>query len=680
MDENLGAPATPQRPPAIDPTRSAPGEHRELLVTIGVATLFAILMMAQERQLLMDVSDGGILPYLSWRALVPLAVIAFSVLLPVRSRFAFLGASGALWALVVVGDAFYFRFFGSVTSLASTGSVHQLWDVRESVAELARVSDLLYVTFFGCLMMVAALPRRLLVGEKGASRIHHRLVASVILASVVGLMSVAAWYTPIYEDTHHIGRDKWVLPADHWGSRFSHATYAATFGLYNYHLNDLIDSMELGRDEAPLTDAQIAALDEVVADKQALNTIDTPFSGIAAGRRVVVIQLEAIMHWLIGIEVDGTPAMPFLTKLASQGLSWDYVMDVTAMGRTSDAEFAVMTGLLPDTTRPNSFAHPDRAPRYLPRTLKNLGYRTASYHGYKKSFWNRSYTHPVYGIDEMYFDESYDAKQILGLGVPDGVVYDFLLDRIEQEAEEGDPSFSFVISLSSHHPFVYTPAEYNQLFPSMTLENGWGLMGPYLRSARFTDDALAGFFEGMRKRGLLEDTLFVIYGDHDMGALHTEKTLPQVGPLAYTVAEDRVPFVVVIPGEEDRIARYGAEYTDATGGLHDVFPTILHLLGEPVPSGILGTNLLVPDRYRDPVPLPVYLGDVLFAHRHAIHGSRGSGPIDPSDPDSRKEPDNVPSLRDGVRDQFIVRDLLDHPEYWKREELKINLVDSSRGF
>jgi len=46
-------------------------------------------------------------------------------------------------------------------------------------------------------------------------------------------------------------------------------------------------------------------------------------------------------------------------------------------------------------------------------------------------------------------------------------------------------------------------------------------------------------------------------------------------------------------GHEDLVAQHRDEYTDATAGLHDTFPTLLHLLGERVPLGVLGTNLLV---------------------------------------------------------------------------------------
>lgn len=635
-------------------------QTREFRVSLAVALIYSVLMIAQEHLFLSSMSEDGTVPYPMWLLLWPLGTLAIAVLMPIRIRLAFLGLIGLFWSLVVIGDAAYYRFFGSITSLVSAGSAHQLLDVRDSVFGLLGPSDLCFPAAFGMLGMTALLPSRVLLGDRGPSSFALRNRASLVALGMFVVVGLGARFTPIYEDTHHIARDKWVLPSEHWGSQFAFTTYATTFGLYNYHLRDVIAALD-GGPRTEMTPAHWAAIGQVLDHKRRLNEIPTPFHGIARGRRVVFVQLEAITHWLLDLEVDGEPVMPFLSEMARSGLSWDFVMDVTFIGRTSDAEFAVMTGLPPDTSRPNSFVHADRASAYLPRALIDLGYSTASYHGYRKSFWNRAYTHPVYGFQKMYFDKALGSTERLGLGVPDQIVYDFLIEKLE---EESALSFSFVISLTSHHPYVYTPSPYDRLFPSLDPANGWGLLGPYLRSARYADDALSRFFREMERRGLAEDTVFVFYGDHDMGTIATGKTLPQMSRFAYTVAEDRVPVVIVIPGAEALIATHRAAHTDATAGLQDLFPTLLHLLGAPVPNGLMSTNLLVPDALRDPLPLPPHGAEIHFAHRHAVHTSHGWGPIGPTPGGEKMPSKQIPTIADGLRDQLMTRDLLDHPHHW----------------
>lgn len=666
--EQLDAGSVDRRHDGARPNR------RELWVSLVVVTLFTVMMIVQERMLLSSMAEDGQVPYMMWQMLWPLAAISVASFMPIRLRIAFLGSVGLFWSLVVIGDLAYYRFFGSVTSLVSAGSAHQLVDVRDSVLGILKAKDAIFPIAFLVLVCSALLPKQILLGAGAPAPFAYRMRAFGWAAGLLVVMAIAARFTPIYEDTHHIGREKWISPAEHWGSKYSFTTYATTFGLYNYHVNDLYRAIDTGRPRTQLTPQHYAVIDQVMEHKRQLNALETPFVGAAHGRRIVFVQLEAITHWVLDLEVDGEPVMPFLSAMARKGLSWDFLMDVTSIGRTSDAEFAVMTGLLPDTSRPNSFTHADRANAYLPWTLRKLGYRTSSYHGYKKSFWNRSYTHPVYGFQNMYFDKVYAGSKSLGLGAPDEIVYDYLIERL---AKEPQLSFSFLITLTSHHPFVYTPQEYNGLFPSLGPDDGWGLLGPYLRSARYADEALARFFGQMEARGLAKDTVFVFYGDHDMGYLATDKTLPQMSKLTYTVAEERVPFVILMPGQEALIAEHRAAHTDATASLEDVFPTLMHLLGEPVPRGVMGTNLLVPDALRDPVPLPERGADVLFAYRHSIHSSRGSGPIDPRLGAEKRVASQVPSLVDGIRDQLIVRDLLDHPDYWQTSLERSTLVAKS---
>ena len=64
-----------------------------------------------------------------------------------------------------------------------------------------------------------------------------------------------------------------------------------------------------------------------------------------------------------------------------------------------------------------------------------------------RSFWDRAYNHPVYGFQEMHFEEVYPPDQSLGLGSPDPVVYDYFVDKLAAEPDTN--TFSLVISLSS---------------------------------------------------------------------------------------------------------------------------------------------------------------------------------------------------------------------------------------
>jgi phosphoglycerol transferase MdoB-like AlkP superfamily enzyme len=61
-------------------------------------------------------------------------------------------------------------------------------------------------------------------------------------------------------------------------------------------------------------------------------------------------------------------------------------------------------------------------------------------------------------------------------------------------------------------------------------------------------------------------------------------------------------------------------YANIVGDQHDIFPTILHILGIDIPYGISGTHLFVPNDQRD----PLYLENEVFIYNGIIyHGPTG---------------------------------------------------------
>ena len=110
---------------------------------------------------------------------------------------------------------------------------------------------------------------------------------------------------------------------------------------------------------------------------------------------MIVVQMEAWQHFLLGMRVNGREVLPNLNRLAEGALVWDYIMDVTCRGRTSDAEFAAMTGLYPDCERITGMAYAGNRLVGLPSVLAEVGYGTYSFHGFRKFFWNRSELHSV---------------------------------------------------------------------------------------------------------------------------------------------------------------------------------------------------------------------------------------------------------------------------------------------
>jgi arylsulfatase A-like enzyme len=132
------------------------------------------------------------------------------------------------------------------------------------------------------------------------------------------------------------------------------------------------------------------------------------------------------------------------------------------------------------------------------------------------------------------------------------------------------------LPIAGHHPYESPQAG---PFP----ENDE--LGRYRNALYYGDAALASFLDGLKTRGLYNDTLFAIFGDHGEAFGQHEGNFGH----SFSIYEEnvRVPYLILVPGvitETCRVAR--------PASLIDTAPTILDLLGLPLPITWQGYTLL----------------------------------------------------------------------------------------
>jgi len=130
----------------------------------------------------------------------------------------------------------------------------------------------------------------------------------------------------------------------------------------------------------------------------------------------------------------------------------------------------------------------------------------------------------------------------------------------------------------------------------------------------FTDRAIGRLLAGLTSLGLAERTVVVLFADHgeefgDHGGIAHGHTL--YGELLH------IPLIIRAPG-------FAPRRVSALVRQIDVMPTVLELLGLPVPEDLEGTSL-VPAMRGEPLPdLPV-LGELRQSQRHRFDSlQRGS--------------------------------------------------------
>src|SRR5690606_208344 len=135
---------------------------------------------------------------------------------------------------------------------------------------------------------------------------------------------------------------------------------------------------------APLTPADER---EIAAFFATPRPVQDPSFGLAQGANLLVIQAEALQGWVIGATVEGQEIAPFLNRLRRRALYYSAIVDITAQGMTSDAEYAILNSQYPLGQGAVAFLRAGNSFETLAHALKAAGYATLSAHPFKRGFW-----------------------------------------------------------------------------------------------------------------------------------------------------------------------------------------------------------------------------------------------------------------------------------------------------
>ena len=119
--------------------------------------------------------------------------------------------------------------------------------------------------------------------------------------------------------------------------------------------------------------------------------------------------------------------------------------------------------------------------------------------------------HPSYGFQHSLFEPDFQMTEQIGWGLND---HDFLQQMVPRIEKLPRPFAAWLITLSLHHPFESFP-DAHKVLKLGALEGT--SFGNYLHTMRFFDQALEDFRTALARDGLLDDSVIVVFGDHDAG-------------------------------------------------------------------------------------------------------------------------------------------------------------------
>ena len=471
----------------------------------------------------------------------------------------------AATALIIV-DRWYFAWFGDVFPAVAWLSIRQAGAIAGVAREWVTLRDVWSAVE---LLVVAPL---VLAEWRNTDQTPRtwRLSAIVAAAAVAALCG--------WETAGAVRAEPGIVT-----QRFSNLSLVEKIGPFPFHA---FDSWLLARRELASELSSDESFEEVLQwlKERAPQRAGTgPRFGIAAGKNLIVIQVESLQEPMVDLQINGRDVMPNLHKLAAGNLYFSNVIDQTDEGRTSDAEWMMLTSQFPEAQGAAAFADAGNHLVGLPSVLAGRGYQSLSAIPFNAGFWNRRVMHPNLGFFRSYFAGDFAPAEQIGWGLNDR---DFLLQMTPRLAAMRQPFMAWLITLSLHYPFGDFPPGHDDL--DVTPWQGQSF-GNYLQGMHYFDHALGDFIESLSREGLFDRSVLVVTGDHSAGFRWQPDVAHAMGfanDIAHWTLSERVPMIIRIPGAT-------AESITRPIGQLDFAPTVLGLMG--VDASVLpyvGRNIL----------------------------------------------------------------------------------------
>lgn len=436
--------------------------------------------------------------------------IAFLILLTTllllikkQKRTKYLITISIIFNITCIINSIYYHYYSSFASLSLISNIAFAGDVSDAIIEnVIKPIDFIYLWQIILLIIINK-------KQKG-SQSNKKVTKQGIIISIF-LFFIGAIFMPT---------NAWSRLYNLWNRE----SVVMNYGIYIYQIDDIIQSLTpqinsmLGHDKALKKVTNYYSTNKYTPS-------NNEYTGIFEGKNVIVIHAESMQKFPMDLEFSGEEVTPVLNKLAKEGIYFSNFYSQVGVGTSSDAEFTFNTSLMPSTKGTVFVNYFDREYISIPKLLKEKNYYTYSMHANTGDFWNRNTMHKSLGYDNFYSKDSYDIDETIGLGLSDKSFFKQSVQIMKEIKEtENRPFYSLVITLSNHTPFsdLELMEEYdtridvtinNQTITREYLNNT--TTGNYLRSVHYADSAIGDFITELDKEGLLENTVLVIYGDHD---------------------------------------------------------------------------------------------------------------------------------------------------------------------
>ena len=306
------------------------------------------------------------------------------------------------------------------------------------------------------------------------------------------------------------------------------------------------------------------------------------YTGMFEGKNLIFILAEGFN--MIAVDKELTPT---LYKLSHEGFVFNNFYSPVFLS-TTGGEFQATTGLIPTQSILSDWKKYQPTISYaLGNAFSNLGYTANGYHNWTYTYYSRQKTMETLG---------FTSYMGCGNGMEDLINCSWLpsdVDMINQTLplyQDNTPFVTYYVTVSGHAPYAY-----NSTGNSIALKNidyvkdlpYSNNVKAYLATQIELDKALESLIAGLEAKGILEDTVIALVGDHYPYTL----TIDEVNELSDYERDE------IVEVNRSNFILWNSEIetieVDKVGSQIDVLPTLLNLFGVEYDSRlIVGKDIL----------------------------------------------------------------------------------------
>lgn len=526
----------------------------------------------------------------------------FGYFIKPRKRFVYYIIWISLFSVLSMANSIYYTNYKSFISVSLLSTASQLGGVIDAVTEnILEAKDLVFllsILIYIAIYIVLKKKKSYFEDLDKISKKNSRKAARNLL--IVGLAFAAVFITTLTKTDISRLRNSW-----------NREYVLSAFGLYTYTFSDVVTSTNAQLNvifgERESADAFHAFYD----DKEEADPVsdDNEYTNIFKGKNIIVIHAESIQQFTMDTKINGQELTPNINRLAREGIYFSNFYAQESVGTSSDSEFTFSTSLMPASSGTVAINYCDRTYVSIQKLLKEQGYYTFSMHGNNGSYWNRLKLHQSLGYDKFYnYSNDYKIDETIGLGLSDKSFFRQSSEKIKQISKEHNKFYGTMIMLTNHTPFTdienYSDFDVDFKYLRMNEETGTyeeasapflegTKLGSYFKSVHYADEAIGEFIDELDSKGLLDNTVIVLYGDHDAKIKESEynyyinynpytETVLNEGDEGYVPVDEycynvnrRVPFIIWTKDHKE----YNPVEITTVAGMYDALPTLGNMFG-----------------------------------------------------------------------------------------------------